>query len=553
MVRFFPALVVVLTLIVFLPAVRNDFVNWDDTTNLTDNPDYRGLGWTQMKWMWTTRLLGHYIPVTWMTFGLDYKIWGMNPFGYHLTNVLLHAANAVLFYFLALAIFRLAMRASSVEARRRIPIGALFAALVFALDPLRVESVAWVTERRDVLSGLFYLLAILAYLRAFEDPEQPARRKYYWASLASFALAVLSKEIAVTLPAVLLILDVYPLGRLPGTPRRWTEKAARAVWLEKIPFVTLSIASIGVMWHVALIEGRSAPLAGLGWFSRVAASIYSLAFYVWKTLAPVRLSPFYLLTEHKIDPAAAPFLVSACVVVSITAAAILLRRRFPALLAVWLVYAITLSPLLGIIDNGPQIAADRNSYLACLGWALLAGGAFVWWTAREQSRAGRLLIRAMAGLVIIILAALTWRQISIWHDSDTLWTQALTIEPSHIAYTNMGEVLTARGDHLWATEHFRQAIAMKPDFATAHLGLGGALLRLRKPDEAAREFRIVLNLGQGLEYAHNGLACALALQGNLDEAVDHFQEALKIRPSYQDARNNLQQVLARKSRLAARP
>src|SRR5260370_37926699 len=235
--RYFPLVVALLTLTAFLPALRNEFVSWDDVPNLVLNPSYRGLGWTQIKWMWTSQMIGRYVPVTWMTLGLDYTIWGMNPFGYHLTSILLHAANAVLFYFLALAILAAANRNNG-ERRTTIRYGALFAALLFAVHPLRVESVAWVTERRDVVSGMFYLLSLLAYVRGVGDPPSLGiRRKYYFASFGFFVLAVLSKEITVTLPLVLLILDWYALGRLKGAPQGWVALPLRTVWIEKIPFL----------------------------------------------------------------------------------------------------------------------------------------------------------------------------------------------------------------------------------------------------------------------------------------------------------------------------
>src|SRR5260221_741664 len=174
--RHFPAIVAVLALLLFLPALGNDFVNWDDERNFVLNPNYRGLGWTEIEWMWTSHLLGRYVPITWMTLGLDYTIWGMNPLGYHLTSVLFHAINAVLFYLLALALLGIALRDRPKAMQARIPIEALFAALVFALHLLRAESVAWVTERRDVVSGTFVLLAMLAYLRGNPDvPGAPIR------------------------------------------------------------------------------------------------------------------------------------------------------------------------------------------------------------------------------------------------------------------------------------------------------------------------------------------------------------------------------------------
>jgi len=189
-----PAIAVLLTLVAFTPSLKNEFLNWDDSTNFLQNNMYRGLGWTQLKWMWTSHLIGRYVPLTWMTLGLDYTIWKMNPFGYHLTNVLFHLANALVFYFLALALYRIVRPPSSGESELNPWLAALIAALIFAVHPLRVESVSWVTERRDVVSGLFYLLTLFIYVRGFDGSDRPIRRKNYWLSICFFALALLSKE-----------------------------------------------------------------------------------------------------------------------------------------------------------------------------------------------------------------------------------------------------------------------------------------------------------------------------------------------------------------------
>src|SRR5207249_3480803 len=227
---------VVLTFIAFAPSLLSQFVDWDDLENFTVNPFYRVLGWSHLKWMWTTTLLGHYVPLTWMTLGADYLVWGMNPAGYHLTNVVLHCANVALLYFVTLRLLGAAMPATAGHplAWR---LGAAFAALVFGVHPLRVESVAWITERRDVLSGFFYLLAICASLRDAEAPSGRSirRRAWYWVALGSFALGLLAKAIVVTLPLVLVVLDVYPLRRLGGA-RGWWNAEARRRWVEKVPF-----------------------------------------------------------------------------------------------------------------------------------------------------------------------------------------------------------------------------------------------------------------------------------------------------------------------------
>src|SRR2546426_430228 len=228
-----PSLVALVTLAAFLPTLHNQFVNWDDDVNFLDNPHYRGLGWSQLRWMWTTFHMAHYIPLTWMTLGMDYLIWGMNPVGYHLTSLLLHVTSAVVFFFLARRFLTLALPLASGRGHA-LTVSAGFAALVFAIHPLRVESVAWATERRDVLSGLFYLLTILVYLRSCERPE--LGRWWYGLSVALFGCALLSKSMAVSLPVVLLILEAYPLRRLGGS-LGWSSASPRRGFLGKKPVV----------------------------------------------------------------------------------------------------------------------------------------------------------------------------------------------------------------------------------------------------------------------------------------------------------------------------
>src|SRR5437773_1918820 len=236
-----PVLIALVTVAAFLPALQNQFVSWDDDENFLDNPHYRGLGWSPLRWMWTTHQ-SHYITLTWMTLGLDYLLWGMNPFGYHLTSLLLHAANAVLFFFVVRRLLTRALPSSS-ERGHALTVSAGVAALVFAIHPLRVESVAWVTERRDVLSGLFYLLTLLVYLRACERGERG--RGWYWLSVAAFVCALLSKSMVVNLPIVLLILDVYPLRRLGGAVGWWSEPARR-VCVVTFPTGLLAAAAMAI-------------------------------------------------------------------------------------------------------------------------------------------------------------------------------------------------------------------------------------------------------------------------------------------------------------------
>src|SRR5436853_1079685 len=407
-------LIAVVTFAAFLPALRNQFVHWADAVTFLDDPHDRGLGWSQLGWLWTTFHAGHWIPLTWMTLGLDYLLWGMNPFGYHLTSLVLHVANAIVFYFVAFRILGLALPDPGDRGQAGLALAAGFAALLFALHPLRVESVAWATERRDVLSGLFYLLTILVYLRACERAERA--RGWYWGAVGLFACAPLSKSMTVSLPVVLLILDVYPLRRLGG-PIGWWSERARRVYLEKIPFVLLAGGASAIALLTLFLLHNRAVLDQLSVPGRLAISAHSLSFYLWKMVLPLNLSPLY---ELRVNAWAPSFLLGYGVVLASTALALALRRQVPGLAVPWLAHVIILLPVLGIFQNGPQVAADRYTYLAGLGWAVLAGAALI-----SGWRRRTLLVAGLVVCVLLAMGLLTWNQIRAWHDPETLWSHAL--------------------------------------------------------------------------------------------------------------------------------
>jgi protein O-mannosyl-transferase len=380
---------------------------------------------------------------------------------------------------------------------------------------------------------MFFLLAILAYLRGAADaPGGPIRRKCYWTCFGFFVLALLSKEIAVTLPVILLILDVYPLRRLgPASTVR--------IVAEKIPFFVLSLADGLLALYIGKLEGLTASIVRVNWFSRLAISLYGLAFYLWKSVLPFGLAPFYALTYHKIDPRALPFQLSTVLVILITAGALVFRSKYPSVLAVWVAYCVILIPVLGIFHNGQQITADRYSYLACLGWGLLAGGILVVISKRW--------VAVAAGMVVCGLIFLTIKQVRVWRDSETLWRQAVAVAPSFIAYNNLGLAYSDRGDYAGAIEHFRYSIQLSDDYELSHNNLGAALLELGLSDEAIHEFQIALKLKPNLPHSQNGWGLALMAEGKVDEAIEHFRAAVKIDPAYDSARSNLEHALEMKN------
>ena len=435
-IRALPCVVVLLvTAAVFLPALQGQFLNWDDSTLFTKNPDYRGLGLTQLRWMFTTTLSGHYVPITWITLGLNYVLGGMNPWGYHLLAILLHTLNAGLFYLVAVRLLDAAQGAAGANPWT-IHGGAAVAALVFAIHPQRVESVAWITDRGTLVSGALYLLAVLGYLRAVE----PSALRWRWwglASLTAFAAALFSKGMVMSLPVTLLILDVYPLRRWRG---RW-----RSALGEKIPYAVVGMLGAVV---VLVARARGAELSSFtdyGLDARLAFVAHSLWFYPSSLIWPAGLSPLY---EAPVRASVLiwPFWGAILGLVGVTALLFLLRHRVPGGLAAWIHSAAVVAPVSGIAHSGTQLVSDRYSYLAGLGFALISGHAIAW--AARLRQQGRLsgwvsvVGAAGVGLVLTVLALGTWGQIGLWRDSETLWRWAAEQDPGcATCYGGLGEAI----------------------------------------------------------------------------------------------------------------
>jgi tetratricopeptide (TPR) repeat protein len=532
-----PALVGLVTLLVFLPALGNQFVNWDDEVNLVSNPHFRGLGWDQLRWMFSNTLGGHYIPVTWLSFGLDYVLWGMRPAGYHATSVVLHTVNGILFYFVARRLLHAAVEADGPT----VTLGAAVAALLFSLHPLRVESVAWATERRDVLMGLWAFLCVLAYLRAVDRGGAGAlHRGWQWTAVGLFGLALLSKSVVVGLPVVLFLLDVYPL-------RRWRRRSAAGpltsgarplfrLAIEKAPFVALAAAVAALTLTVGAGHRLMTSLETLGVVQRLAISAYALAFYLWKTVAPWPLSPLYTLF-HPVVPWSSTYVVPAAFVVLVTLAALLAYRRWPAGLIAWASYVVLLAPVIGVLHNGAQIAADRYTYLSCAPWAILGGAGVAW--CRHAALRQKLsppvwtVVIGAAALVIVAFAALTIRQEAVWRDSVSLWTHAASVEPaSDIPIFYLGWALTDAGRFDDARAHLQGALRRVPDQlpdlkAQLDLHLGIVEQRAGRPAAAERYFREALAQDPTHAVALIRLGTILLQEGRATEAEAAWTRAVE--------------------------
>jgi tetratricopeptide (TPR) repeat protein len=545
----------------FLPTLASDFVDWDDHDVLVENEHFRGLGPEQLRWMLTTNHWGHYQPVTWLTYGADFVIWGMNPLGYHLTNNLFHAANAVLVFLVAM---RLLGSALALPARRPAPdagaappgivLASALVALFFGLHPLRVESVAWATERRDLVSAFFLLLTILAYLRAAAS-ARPAR--WLAAALALYLLSMLSKVGGAPLPIVLLVLDWHPLRRLPADPRRWLAGPALRALLEKIPFLAIAIG-FAIVTITQQEDRWLIPWDVHDFQSRTAQALYGLAFYAWKTLWPAGLLPLYEIHYplRLTDPA---MMAAAIAVLAWAAAAIALARRWPAILAAILCYGATIGPLLGYFQNGPQIVADRYSYLSTLGIPLLLAGAVLAIHARGRlAPRARGAVLAAAALVLVVLGALTWRQCLVWRDSKALWGYLVERAPdSSFANNSYGSLLQGEGRAEEALPYLRASVAIDERNRNAWLNLWNALEDLGRDGEFVEACEAALDVPDG--YIRAG---ALYRLGNRAYAAGEFERAAELfgrsasfqdaasRDAYPGARRALALALARSGRFA---
>jgi hypothetical protein len=510
-------LVVGVVVLAFRPVLSAGFqLTWDDSELLLNNPRWRGLGWEQLRWMATAFHMGHYHPLTWVSFALDHAVWGMNPFGYHLTSLCLHAANAVLFLLLARGL----LRRAGCEDPWIAPVAALF----FAVHPMRVESVAWVTERRDVLSGFFLLAALLAWLRYLPD----RRRAWYAAALALFVSSLLAKPWGMTLPFVLLLLDAWPFARFT---RPYAASLTRLA-LEKLPFFALSAGAAVVAWLAQRASGAMDYAHDFSLAQRAAQACYGLVYYVRESLWPVGLLPIYDLPRD-LDPAEPRFLASILAVVGAGVALALVRRRLPALVVTCSIYAIVVSPVLGFAQSGRQLVADRYSYLACMPLALLAAVAL---ERAGRGRATDMMQRAARGRAALravpLVAALAWLTSgysAVWKDSFSLWDHAVRGAPDcAFARTHRGMLYMLQGDGTRALADFDAALSLDPDAAET---LEARALLYRK---AGRIEDALADLAHAIAVRPDG-AVAFANRGTIrfergdaQGALDDFETAVRL-------------------------
>jgi tetratricopeptide (TPR) repeat protein len=511
---------------VFGQTVGHGFVNYDDDHYVYQNPCVeRGLTAAGIVWAFTTTQCYNWHPLTWLSHMLDCQAYGLHAGGHHLTNVLLHAATAILLF---LVLWRMT--------------GDLwpsaFAAALFAIHPLRVESVAWVAERKDLLSGLFFMLTLGAYVAYARHPFSLLR---YLTVVGLFALGLMAKPMLVTLPCVLLLLDYWPLGRLESPPRE-SQRTLFIPWrlvVEKLPLFALSAASCVVTPLVQADAIQSIEKFSLA--SRLGNAPVAYVTYLGQFFCPAGLAPFY--PHSGSNPPTWQLAGALLLLVCICVGLLFWRAKYPHVLVGWFWYLGMLVPVIGLVQVGEQSMADRYTYLPQIGLAIaLAWGAkqaFGRWAYPPWG------CGVASALLMVALMGCVWRQTSYWCNAETLWTHTLDCtSPNAVAQCNLGVALGEQGRFDDAVPHLQEALRIRPCYAEAENSLAVALVGRGQVKEAMSHYQKALEIKPDFAEAHNNFGMALVDCGQVEEGLRHCRKALEIKPDYVDALNNLGVVLA---------
>ena len=527
---------VIATLAVYWQVRGHSFVNFDDGMYVTDNYHVRaGLSPQSVKWALTETEAANWHPLTRLSHMLDVQLFGMNAGAHHMTSMFFHLANTLLLFFVFKRMTGCLWQSGIVAA-------------LFALHPLHVESVAWVSERKDVLSAFFWLLTMGGYALYVERPGKIR----FLIALLFFALGLMAKPMLVTLPFVLLLMDYWPLGRLGGKmmpsgiiaqPVTGGQRALilRLV-IEKIPFFVLSAASCWVTIHAQQGKGAVGSLERFPMVVRVANALVSYVKYIAKTIWPQNLAAYY---PHPGIVSWWWVLGAGLLLVAVSILAIRTIRQFPWFIVGWLWYLGTLVPVIGLMQVGAQAMADRYTYLPLIGLFIITAWGFAELIAGWRNKK-KLLALAGASLLITLMVS-SWFQVRHWKNSITLFQHAVeATSKNYLAYEKLGVALTARGKPAAAIMHFKEALRIKPDNEGVPLNLADALLSKGKIDECIRSYQKVLRDHPGYATLHHNLGVVLVREGKINSAIVHLRKAFRIKPEYAQAHNSLGVALVNK-------
>jgi tetratricopeptide (TPR) repeat protein len=523
---------VLVTFVAFGQVRNNEFINLDDDLYVTDNPHVQeGLTLRGVLWAFTTMHAGHWHPMTWLSHLFVYDLFGLNPGGHHIANLLFHVANTLLLFLLFQRMTAALWRSG-------------FVAALFALHPLHVESVAWVAERKDVLCAFFWMLTMWAYISYVGKPKFHR----YLLVVLCFILALLSKPMAVTLPFVLLLLDYWPLGRLQFVKLKNDDRRRTSILRlisEKVPlfFITAVLS-----WLTILAQSKGGAVATIGKLPlkiRIGNALISYVMYISKMLWPKGLAVLY---PHPIMLPLWEVVGAALLLGMLTLLVIRVGQKRPYSIVGWLWYLGTLVPVIGLVQVGVQAMADRFTYLPLIGlFIMIAYGVpdlLIGWRYR------RVVLITSASLVLLILMITTLSQVKLWQNSITVFNHTLQVtKDNSIIHNNLGVTLARQGKDQKAVVHYKRALEIDPNYADAHYNLGALLARQGKEQEAVAQFIETLRIKPDCAQAHNDLGIILTKQGKIQEALAHLVEAVRLNPNNAEAHFNLGIALLRQKRI----
>jgi hypothetical protein len=527
------AVLCVLVCVAFWPAFSAGYVSWDDGQNFIANDKWHGLSGENVWWMLTTFHLGHYMPLTWVSFGLQYELFGEGPGPGHAVNIAVHAVNAMLFFFVTRWVLGLVLAGEREGGYSRlVTVASAVGAASFAVHPLRVECVAWITERRDVLSASLLLGALLAYGRAVVVGGSGMRSwRWYAGAVVLLFLSCASKAWGMSFFVVLMALDVYPLRRVDGI-RGWFTRAGMWVALEKLPFAVIGFVTAAVASAAQDASIARKTLEEWGVMERVVQSFYGLTFYLKQTVAPSTHSPFYELPVE-VRPFEPEYLAAYFVVTSLVVFTLWCWRKAPGVGIGLFIYLVQVSPVLGVLQSGHQMVADRYSYLATMPFAVGLAWALVWMVRTSEARAGLeggLRAARMGGVVMCgavgALTAASYAQSTIWHSGKRLWEYATSVTPTASVLTNYAAEFEKSKDVDRAMELYRQAFEANPSQGRAWYSYANLAWAKGDLAEAERAFLEGAKVMPQAYMAHQNLASIYLSKGLEEPAIAQLRLAI---------------------------
>lgn len=526
-----------LTFVLYFPTLSFEFVNWDDDVYVYENVHLQTSLSESISWFFSHTYYHSYIPLTMISYAIDCTALGEGPFGHHLTNVVLHAMNAVWVFFLCLRLLdRTGRQPEATEPRGRgvVPAACLLAAMMYAWHPLRVESVAWISGRKDLLCVFFLIPSTLSYLTYRTTTH--LRAGWLSISVALFLCACLSKAIAVTAPLVFLLLDVMMFGR----------RDLKNILSEKILYFLIG-ATVTLLTLSAAPERTSSDMfMVMNWLERLLLPFYNSMFYLYKTVLPFALSPLYP------QESTLAMLIAFSCFIALTILSLRRGKNQSSLLA-WLSYLILIAPASGISATVIQTTADRYSYLASIPLFVLIGGML---NAAVRMFGSAMLNRsaiiATTTIVALFLAFTTNRQERIWMNSLTLWSRVVELFPSMpLPYNNLGLALQEGGERLAAEGAYRRAIELKKNYVEAHLNLGTLMFENGNVDEAERIFQHTTTLDSSCAAAYNNLGITAQARGDAEAALRRFKQSIVVDPQFAQAHFNIASLYLKMGNAAA--